>query len=100
MFLNEKRNNQLIEQHNQEVAQSGGRVAERAMKAKHQAPNKIMREVVEERFPGYIAEAVRRGAADDPSVKARFENDPKLGIGPGVYDALVREEKARQGAKS
>jgi hypothetical protein len=100
IYLQEKANNAAIAAHNRDVAASSGKVAARAPKGEFAAPTKIMREVVQERFGSYIDDAVKNGLADDPKVKARFENDPDRGIGPGVYDKLVEEAKARLGAKS
>jgi len=47
-------------------------------------------------MPGFIANVVRSGKWDDPAMKEKFEKDPDVGVGPGVYDHLVKEELARQ----
>ena len=92
LYFREKENNQAIEQHRKDVAQVGGRVAKKAMEARHPPPTRVMRDVVEENFPGFIKDIVSRGLHTDPKNKTRFEEQ----IGPGVYDQLVAEELAKK----
>jgi len=101
LYLKEKENNFRIDEHNKEVAKASGysreiRNREGMFKVEHAAPNRFMREQVEERMPGFIADVVRKGTWNDPAMKEKFEKDPDIGVGPGVYDHLVKEELARQ----
>jgi hypothetical protein len=104
LYAQEKLNNFRIAQHNAEIDRFGTdsryiKNRERTYKVDYPEPNRFMREAVRERKLDTLVEtAVREGNESDPAIRAAVETGPR-GVGPGVFDHLVREERARQGKK-
>jgi hypothetical protein len=104
LYAQEKLNNFRIAEHNAEVDRVGAdsrhvKNRERMLKVDYPEPNRFMREAVKERKLDTLVEtAVREGNETDPAIRAAVETGPR-GVGPGVFDHLVREERARQGKK-
>jgi hypothetical protein len=101
LFLKEKENNFRIAKHNAEVDRMAGdsrHIKNRAdmLKVEYATPNRFMRDAIKaDKLDTFVAEAVREGKEGDPSARAYVEKT----VGPGVFDHLVKEERARQGKK-
>ena len=98
LYLTEKANNLRIERHNEEVrrkAEVNPHFKGQGFEVEHPPPNRFMRAQVDEQHPNFIKRVVANGTHNDPATKEYFEKNPQNGIGPGVYDHLVKEELAR-----
>jgi len=105
LWLKERANNAAIEAHNAEVdriaAANPAMRGAPTLRVDYAAPNRFMREVVAERWgDDYFDNLVAAGKQNSPTIRQSFERDAEKGVGPGVWDHMVKEAEARKAAET